>query len=75
VRVTIASIGLGVIVALAPLAALTQTEPAAAAIYKNDHVPMRSDTYRNRIGHMENESKQWARASAEYMRRRHMSLF
>ena len=74
-RVSIASIGLSALIALAPVVVLTQTAPSAAATHKNDYVPKRSDSYRHRIGHMENESKQRSRASAEYMRRHHLSLF
>jgi hypothetical protein len=74
-RVNIVSIGLSALTVLAPVVVLTLTPPSAAATYKNDYIPKRSDTYRNRIGHMENESKQRSRASAEYMRRHHLSLF
>jgi hypothetical protein len=56
-----------------PLLAAAPT--AAAATYKNDYIPKRSDSYRHRVGHMENESKQRARAGAQYMRRRHLGLF
>jgi hypothetical protein len=68
----IASIGIMMVLAL-PL--LTAVPTASAATYKNDYVPKRSDSYRHRIGHMENESKQRARAGAEYMRLHHRSLF
>jgi hypothetical protein len=68
----IASIGLVTMLAL-PL--LATVPAAAAATYKNDYIPKRSDSYRHRIAHMENESKQRSRASAEYMRRHHLSLF
>ncbi|HEY1454555.1 MAG TPA: hypothetical protein VGF57_13930 [Roseiarcus sp.] len=71
--VKIASIGLSGLIALAPIAVLTT--PSTAATYKNDYIPKRSDSYRHRIGHIENESKQRARAGAEYMRRHHLSLF
>lgn len=62
------------------IAALTlplfATVPAAmAATYRNDYTPKRSDSYRHRIGHVENESKQRARAGAEYVRLHHRSLF
>jgi hypothetical protein len=53
---------------------LVAVPPAAAATYTNDYIPKRSDSYRHRIGHMENESKQRARAGAEYMRRDHLGL-
>jgi hypothetical protein len=66
------SVGLMTALTLSLLAA---APPAAAATYKNDYIPKRSDSYRHRIGHMENESKQRARAGAEYMRRHHLSLF
>jgi hypothetical protein len=69
---TIAVIGLMTVFAL-PLLAAVPT--AAAATYKNHYIPKRSDSYRHRIGHMENESKQRARAGADYMRRPHLSLF
>ncbi len=49
--------------------------PAAAATYKNDYIPKRSDSYRSRIGHMENESKQRARAGAEWVRTHNRSPF
>jgi hypothetical protein len=75
VRAKFASISLSALIALAPVVALTQTAPSAAATYKNDYLPKRSDSYRHRIGRMENESKQRLRASAEYMRRHHLSLF
>jgi hypothetical protein len=68
-RVRIASITFSLLIALAA------APPAVAATYKNDYIPKRSDSYRHRIGHMENESKQRARAGAEYMRRHHLSLF
>jgi hypothetical protein len=54
---------------------LAAVQPAAAATYNNDYFPKRSDSYRHRIRHMENESKQRARAGAEYMRLHHRSLF
>lgn len=69
---TIAVIGFMTVLAL-PLLAAVPT--AAAATYENDYIPKRSDSYRHRIGHMENESKQRARAGADYMRRHHLSLF
>jgi hypothetical protein len=56
-----------------PLLAAVPT--ASAATYKNDYLPKRSDSYRHRIGRVENESKQRARAGAEYMRLHHRSLF
>jgi hypothetical protein len=68
---TIVSIGLMTALTLALLAAV----PAAAATYKNDYIPKQSDSYRHRIGHMENESKQRARAGADYMRLHHRSFF
>jgi hypothetical protein len=74
-RAKFASISLSALIVLAPIVVLTQIAPAAAATYKNDYIPKRSDSYRHRIGHMENESKQRARAGAEYMRRHHLSLF
>ena len=43
--------------------------------YKNDYIPKRSDSFRHHVGHMENESKQRARAGAQYMRQHHLSLF
>ena len=69
---TIAAIGL---VTAMTLSLFTAVPPAAAATYKNDYIPKRSDSYRHRIGHMENESKQRARAGADYMRTHHHSLF
>ena len=69
---TIAAIGVMTAITLSFFAAVPT---AAAATYKNDYIPKRSDSYRHRIGHMENESKQRARAGAEYMRRHHLSLF
>jgi hypothetical protein len=66
----ILSIGLMTVLTLSLLAA-----PAAAATYKNDHIPKRSDSYRSRIGHMENESKQRARAGAEWVRTHNRSPF
>jgi hypothetical protein len=74
-RASIASISLSALIALAPAVVLTEAGPAAAATYKNDYIPKRSDSYRHRIGHMENENKERSRASAEYMRRHHLSLF
>jgi hypothetical protein len=69
---TIISIGL---VTAATLSLLAAIPPAAAATYKNDYIPKRSDSYRYRIGHMENESKQRARAGAEWVRTHHRSPF
>jgi hypothetical protein len=69
---TIAAIGLVTAMTLSLFAAVPA---AAAATYKNDYIPKRSDSYRQRIGHMENESKQRSRAGAEYMRLHHRSLF
>ncbi len=69
---TITAIGLMAAFALSLLAV---APGATAAAYKNDYIPKRSDSYRHRIGHMENESKQRSRASAEYMCRHHLSLF
>jgi hypothetical protein len=74
-RVSIASIGLSALIALAPVVVLTETAPSAAATYKNDYIPKRSDSYRYHIGHMENESKQRARAGAEWVRTHHRSPF
>ncbi len=72
----ITSIGLSAALAVTPLAVLVQTgRPAAASTYKFDYIPKQSDSYRSRIGHMENESKQRSRASADWMRRHHKSLF
>ena len=67
---TVVFLALAAALVLAPLAA-----SASQSRYKFDYIPKRSDTYRNRIGHMENLSKQRARASADYMRRHHLSLF
>ena len=66
------SIGLMTALTLSLVAAIP---PAAAAIYKNDYIPKRSDSYRHHVGHMENESKQRARAGAQYMRQHHLGLF
>jgi hypothetical protein len=66
------SIGLMIALTLSLVAAI----PAAtAATYKNDYIPKRSDSYRHHVGHMENESKQRARAGAQYMRQHHLGLF
>jgi hypothetical protein len=65
------SIGLMTVLTLSLLAAA----PAGAATYKNDYIPKRSDSYRSRIGHMENESKQRARAGAEWVRTHNRSPF
>ena len=54
---------------------LAAAPTAAAATYKNDYIPKRSDSYRHHVGHMENESKPRSRTSAEYMRRHHLGLF
>ena len=54
---------------------LAAVPAATAATYKNDYVPKRSDSYRHHIGHMENESKQRARAGAQYMRHHPLGLF
>ncbi len=54
---------------------LAAAPAAAAATYKNDYIPKRSDSYRHHVGHMENESKQRARAGAQYMRQHHLGLF
>jgi hypothetical protein len=75
-RLNIASIGLSALISLAPVLMLAPiATPAAATTYKNDYIPKRSDSYQYHIGHMLNESKQRARAGAEYMRRHHLSLF
>ena len=66
------SIGLMTALTLSLVAAIP---PAAAATYKNDYIPKRSDLYRHHVGHMENESKQRARAGAQYMRQHHLGLF
>jgi hypothetical protein len=63
------------LVAALTLPLLVLVPPAAAATYKNDYIPKRSDSYRHRVGHMENESKQRARAGAQYMRHHHLGLF
>jgi hypothetical protein len=69
---TIAAIGFMAAFTLFLLAAVPTV---AAATYKNDYIPKRSDSYRRRIGRMENERKQRARAGADYMRTHHRSLF
>jgi hypothetical protein len=68
--------------AIAPIAlivalslSLITAAPAAAATYKNDYIPKRSDSFRHHIGHMENESKQRARAGAEWVRTHNRSPF
>ena len=66
------SIGLMTALTLSLVAAIPA---AAAATYKNDYIPKRSDSYRHHVGHMENESKQRARAGAQYMRHHHLGLF
>ena len=54
---TVVFLALAAALVLAPLAA-----SASQSRYKFDYIPKRSDTYRNYIGHMENLSKQRARA-------------
>jgi hypothetical protein len=68
---TIASVALITALSLSLIAAA----PAAAATYNNDYIPKRSDSFRHHIGHMENESKQRARAGAEWVRTHHRSPF
>jgi len=63
------------VVTIALSLSLLAAGAAAAATYKNDYIPKRSDSYRYRIGHMENESKQRARAGAEWVRTHHRSPF
>jgi hypothetical protein len=72
---TIRSAGLIAALAFAPFAAI----PAAHATtyhhhyYRNFvHIPKQSDSYQNRIGEMDNNSKQSARASAEWVRTHHL---
>jgi hypothetical protein len=76
---TIRAAGLIAALAFAPLAAI----PAAHATtyhhnyhhnyYRNFvHIPKQSDSYQNRIGEMDNNSKQSARASAEWVRTHHL---
>jgi hypothetical protein len=71
----IAKMTLAALLVVSPLAVLPSTGSATAATYKNDYIPKRSDSFRHHIGHMENESKQRARAGAQYMRQHHLSLF
>ncbi len=73
---TIASFGFVTIIALAPLAFLAEAgQTAAASTYKFDYVPKRSDSYQDRMRKMNDLSKERARASAEWMRRHHRSLW
>jgi len=71
-RTAIFPIGLVTALSLSLLAAVP---PVAAATYRNDYIPKRSDSFRHHIGHMENESKQRARAGAEWVRTHHRSPF
>ncbi len=66
---------LGMICLMTALTLPLLAASATAATYKNDYIPKRSDSYRHHVGHMENESKQRARAGAQYMRRHHLGLF
>jgi hypothetical protein len=70
-RKAIAAIALIVALSLS----LITGAPAVAATYKNDYIPKRSDSFRHHIGHMENESKQRARAGAEWVRTHNRSPF
>jgi antitoxin (DNA-binding transcriptional repressor) of toxin-antitoxin stability system len=57
------------------IAAAAKGEPSIAKAGKPTVKVAPKAPYRRRVGHMENESKQRSRTSAEYMRRHHLGLF
>jgi hypothetical protein len=63
---TIASIRLGAVISLVPLAALAQADRPAAPGASSTHTP--TGSYRSQMRHRSNMSKERARASAEHVR-------
>jgi hypothetical protein len=73
---TIASIGLGAMMVLAPLGARAQTyqtsAPAASTANPSSaHASSRTGSFRSQMRHRSNLSRERARASAEHMRHIH----
>jgi hypothetical protein len=64
-----AAIGLGALIALAPLATLAQTASPAPASTEAKPMAAPSGSHRSQMRHTRNMSKQHARAGAHHMRK------